>query len=378
MAPRSRKRRRSSNEDRRGGCPFTVTTITERRSNRASKKSKQDDANMEERQWTQLWPFNPEGKFNSMQSMSLPYIVEPRKRWRAMTRYHNFILNGRKYSTHDFVYVANDDSIETQKIASRVEDGGSLPRLTKYWVAKILEIRAADEHHVYARIYWMYSPDELPPNTRYGEESIEGRQTYHGKNELIASNHMDVINVISIVTEAQVHQWIESNDDEVRDALYWRQAFNIATLQLSPAELVCNCQTPAHPDELLVGCTSQDCGQWLHEKCLRHAVLKQVYDRVGTEKPHSSDINSDMTATPTQIAALSSGADGAKDISNPFPSKLGKFASSELYDGLFTATLITGNGPLHWEITDQRLNCSGNTDTWKELVACLTCGTAID
>ena len=89
-----------------------------------------------------------------------------------------------------------------------------------------------------------------------------------------------------------------------------------------PAELVCNCRTPAHPDELLVGCTSQDCGQWLHEKCLRHAVLKQVYDRVGTEKPHSSDINSDMTVTPTQIAALSSGADGAKDISNPFPSKL--------------------------------------------------------
>ncbi|EFY94590.2 Bromo adjacent region [Metarhizium robertsii ARSEF 23] len=173
MAPRSRKRRRSFNEDRRGGCPFTVTTITEQRSNRASKKSKQDDANMEESQRTQLWPFNPEGKFNSMQSMSLPYIVEPRKRWRAMTPYHNFILNGRKYSTHDFVYVANDDSIEAQKIASREEDGGSLPRLTKYWVAKILEIRAADEHHVYARIYWMYSPDELPPNTRYGEESIE-------------------------------------------------------------------------------------------------------------------------------------------------------------------------------------------------------------
>ncbi|KJK73565.1 hypothetical protein H634G_11180 [Metarhizium anisopliae BRIP 53293] len=233
MAPRSRKRRRSFNEDRRGGCPFTVTTITEQCSNRASKKSKQDDANMEERQRTQLWPFNPEGKFNSMQSMSLPYIVEPRKRWRAMTPYHNFILNGRKYSAHDFVYVANDDSIEAQKIASREEDGGSLPRLTKYWVAKILEIRAADEHHVYARIYWMYSPDELPPNTRYGEESIEGRQTYHGENELIASNHMDVINVISIVTEAQVHQWIESNDEEVRDALYWRQVFNIATLQLS-------------------------------------------------------------------------------------------------------------------------------------------------
>lgn len=44
---------------------------------------------------------------------------------------------------------------------------------------------------------------------------------------------MDVINVVSIVAEAQVRQWIESHDDEVHDALYWRQAFNLATLELS-------------------------------------------------------------------------------------------------------------------------------------------------
>lgn len=56
------------------------------------------------------------------------------------------------------------------------------------WVARILEIRASDEHHVYARVYWMYWPDELPPGTQDGKKHVSGRQPYHGRNELIASN----------------------------------------------------------------------------------------------------------------------------------------------------------------------------------------------
>ena len=57
------------------------------------------------------------------------------------------------------------------------------------WVARILEIRASDEHHVYARVYWMYWPDEVPAGTHDGKKTVQGRQPYHGKLELIASNH---------------------------------------------------------------------------------------------------------------------------------------------------------------------------------------------
>jgi len=57
------------------------------------------------------------------------------------------------------------------------------------WVARILEIRASDEHHVYARVYWMYWPDELPQRTHAGKKAVRGRQPYHGMNELVASNH---------------------------------------------------------------------------------------------------------------------------------------------------------------------------------------------
>lgn len=44
---------------------------------------------------------------------------------------------------------------------------------------------------------------------------------------------MDVINVVSVVMPATVNQWIEADDEEVQDALYWRQALDCRTSQLS-------------------------------------------------------------------------------------------------------------------------------------------------
>lgn len=47
---------------------------------------------------------------------------------------------------------------------------------------------------------------------------------------------MDIINVVSVVMGVNVKQWIESNDDDIQESLYWRQAFNCRTSELS----VCN------------------------------------------------------------------------------------------------------------------------------------------
>jgi hypothetical protein len=58
-----------------------------------------------------------------------------------------------------------------------------------FWVARILEIRALDKEHVFARVFWMYWPEELPTGTMDGRKRVQGRQPYHGKDELIASNH---------------------------------------------------------------------------------------------------------------------------------------------------------------------------------------------
>ena len=43
---------------------------------------------------------------------------------------------------------------------------------------------------------------------------------------------MDIINVVSVTSQAQVKQWYEENDEEIQ-SLYWRQAFDVRTYELS-------------------------------------------------------------------------------------------------------------------------------------------------
>ena len=157
-------------------------------------------------------PFEPKGRFQTSQTMDLLYTVEPCKQWLDMTRYNSFVrecsetphkfadvriltglpvVNGVKYCNEDFVYIANDTTIQPQKATNKKPERQELLQSTDYWVAKILEIRALDEHHVFARVYWMYSPDEIPANTLDGKRRVSGRQPYHRQNELIASNHSE-------------------------------------------------------------------------------------------------------------------------------------------------------------------------------------------
>lgn len=77
------------------------------------------------------------------------------------------VVNGIKYSSKSFVYVAKDASI-------RNRESRGTKTFEKDWVARILEIRASDKHHVYARVCWMYWPDELPEHTMDGKKILDG------------------------------------------------------------------------------------------------------------------------------------------------------------------------------------------------------------
>jgi hypothetical protein len=44
---------------------------------------------------------------------------------------------------------------------------------------------------------------------------------------------VDIINVTSVVSQAQVKQWYEKNDEEIQYTLYWRQAFDVRTYEVS-------------------------------------------------------------------------------------------------------------------------------------------------
>lgn len=83
--------------------------------------------------------------------------------------------------------MANEATMERQN--SLPAGASKVAKKADYWVARILEVRASDEHHVYARVYWMYWPEELPLGTLNGKKQISGRQPYHGQHELVASNH---------------------------------------------------------------------------------------------------------------------------------------------------------------------------------------------
>lgn len=57
---------------------------------------------------------------------------------------------------------------------------------------------------------------------------------YHGKKELVASCHQDVIDAMSISTRASVVHWTESDDpnEDALGELYWRQLYMSYTNEL--------------------------------------------------------------------------------------------------------------------------------------------------
>lgn len=125
-----------------------------------------------------------------------------------------FLVNGSKYFSDNYIFVANESTIERQKSGPNNQPLGPRTHSDDDWVARILEIRASDEHHVYARVYWMYWPDELPRDTLDGKKYVQGRQPYHGQNELIASNHSKFFLRENVLTAhprlTRGKQWISS------------------------------------------------------------------------------------------------------------------------------------------------------------------------
>ena len=81
----------------------------------------------------------------------------------------------------------------------------------------------------------MYWPDELPPPKKPAPDQVSphgGKRTYHGSHELVASNYMEVLDVLSFAGKAEVGHWLEE-DDNLIHKLYWRQTFCRETQDLS-------------------------------------------------------------------------------------------------------------------------------------------------
>ncbi|OTA84566.1 hypothetical protein M434DRAFT_171200 [Hypoxylon sp. CO27-5] len=417
MATARKRPRPDVVEESQAECPFSVIHPDPNEKEKKTKRRRQEsEDHPQPKILLQASPFSPMGKFKDPNNtMDRHYQVQPYQKWMDMTRYNSFVLNGVKYWSEGFIFVANSSTIERQK-----NPGESLQPRKKSdddWVARILEIRASDEHHVYARVYWMYWPDELPPGTQDGKKLIQGRQWYHGANELIASNHMDVINVVSVTAAATVNQWDETNEDDVQQALYWRQAFDVRSMELSSAELRCKCNRPENPDKRLFGCSNEDCKKWLHDECLIHEALLKTFKRLGTDKPHKptpikeeeSGEGAKRPLSPSESGAAQTAEQSIDvkpeeqqhtikldDVENALPgikaenstvsvaepkrrgrprkSEHADQAAAKPYEGLFEAVIHSDLSPPVLEITDLRENVTGGDKSWNEPLQCLICG----
>ncbi|KAL2277528.1 hypothetical protein FJTKL_15365 [Diaporthe vaccinii] len=290
-------------------CPFSVRQIdnNESRQKKRNQVGTNDDAGYRGNEIpVQVSHFRSSADSDSLKSMDVHYEVEPTERWSEMTRYNSFALNECKFKVDDYVSVSCGNSIDP-----RIEE--------EEWVARILEIRASDERHVYARIYWMYRPDKLPQITVDRGDKVQGRQSYHGEDELIASNHMDIINIVK-VTEKTTVNFDEDDHDQVQHSFYCRQVFNIQNQKLSSIKSFCICKQPPNPDRRMIECPR--CSDWFHEggplsiRCHEEreeqaAVAARIQSASPAPGPAAAGAQQDIPCLPCLKSALGGRSSGA-------------------------------------------------------------------
>jgi hypothetical protein len=234
------------------------------------------------------------------------------------------------------------------------------------WVGKVLEVRAGNEAHVYLRIYWMYRPEDLPG----------GRQSYHGKNELIASNDMHVVDAQTVEGKANVVHWVEDNDKEEElnpTQLVWRQTYDVTKpekARLSKLAKHCVDNKPCNPDDVLIQC--DHCKKWLHGSCLEDDAVRKAY------QTHQITYPGDYTSqnAPNSSKRRSSGkADEATPKKPGRPKKGESRKSTSPQDLVFSASLSV-SGSVKVTVTDKRPG--QESESWESPVTCLLCGELVD
>lgn len=125
------------------------------------------------------------------------------------------VVGSESIATGDFILVSH--SITEDPAFDSLSD----------WKARVLEIRALDEEHVYVRVSWLNRPEDLKG----------GRQDYHGRNELVPTNQMDVINAQAVngtfrLTRCDRLKYDDRKNASDEDKYFWRQTFDLATKRL--------------------------------------------------------------------------------------------------------------------------------------------------
>ncbi|KAF2176026.1 hypothetical protein K469DRAFT_38699 [Zopfia rhizophila CBS 207.26] len=322
---------------------------------------------------------------NPFKGTSIPdtcFSVHPANMWRDTSWYTGFTIEDHTFCVEDYVYVKAD---EKENLAPDAP--------IKEWVAKLLEVRAGDEQHVYLRVYWMYRPEDLPG----------GRQPYHGQNEVIASNDIQIINAMSVQAKANVKRWVEQDENGILDSdqLFWRQTLHVSGKKrvLSKLPLHCVDKMPCNPDKLLIRCSH--CRKWLHGACLERAVVRDAYNthnvpfpgdnkcqeaEMSTSTSNYTDLETPSKGRRTSAGAGSLNGTNCKPTPQRSNSKQGrpkkeKGLIAKVAEAvglakppsglLFSAHVVTQDSKTKLEVTDLRLD--RGSKRWEVPLKCLLC-----
>ncbi|KAI9835208.1 MAG: hypothetical protein M1819_002578 [Sarea resinae] len=318
----------------------------------------------------------------SARTLDTAYIVRPNSLWEATKKYRNFVVGEETFGIDDFVYINHSNIAHGASIAKTDEH--------QFWIARVLEVKARDQQHVYLRVFWAYWPEELPG----------GRKEYHGSDELVLSNHMEIVDAMTVTGKAPVSHLIENDEENVIEGLYWRQTYNVLSQKLSSVRRHCICKGYYNPDKMLIGCPNPDCKKWLHKECILADARKRSYDRlvkseagetVSTAESEGAGENvsvgdtinvGDTVKAEEEKKAVEE--DDDDDDEGPrirgkrvSPAKQNSKLDQAIWDTQFSADLTTANKddtPSKLLITDLR---GEEPKSWEEDIKCLACQVTI-
>lgn len=303
--------------------------------------------------------FGPKEEDGGFPNLKISYAIRPGNSWTDLRTYRNFSIQEQKFTTGSLVYINKHapppeppevDASEAELLAFDKEN---------LWVGKILEVKAANTSEVLLRVFWMYWPEELP----------RGRQKYHGNQELIMSNHMEIVDAKTVTSRADINHWDEKVEDQDVGQRFWRQFYDVQLKEtksggLSTIRSHCVCGEYYNPDRTMVKCPSPKCGIWNHQECLEEMTLAQTYARlVSDHNPVKS--NKKRSSASKMVQLKSALLKTPREHPAPWTGVLkAEIFVSEKSGG---ETLVT--------ITDRRAQ---NPEVWTEAISCLRCGTTID
>lgn len=108
-------------------------------------------------------PFH--GKGQPANALDIHYVVKPQEDWAAMKRYNSFVseCSNRTHAKYSVAYLgnppvagdhySNSEYVFVRHDGIKDKDNDDKADCKDYWVAKILEVRASDSSHVYARVF---------------------------------------------------------------------------------------------------------------------------------------------------------------------------------------------------------------------------------